>query len=162
MDLTSLGVKVGYAIETVAGTAPVEADYVRLPRCSAIGGISIDPEQIDVSALEDYITRYNEGRADTGGSWELTFNVNDDVLTTLETFYSDSATGYDSDKATWVEVVIPGLTDGFFVKVKTPTKVAMPDISENSKLEVSAMLTISQYVGLDTKIDLPADAGDDV
>ena len=37
-----------------------------LTRINAIGGISLETEQIDASALEDYVTRYIAGRQDTG------------------------------------------------------------------------------------------------
>lgn len=51
MRLTTLGVKVFYGIETTAGQKP--AAFTQLEECSNIGGIDLDTEQIDVSALED-------------------------------------------------------------------------------------------------------------
>lgn len=51
MRLTTLGVTVAYGIETVAGTKP--STFTQLEECSSIGGIDLDTEQIDVSALED-------------------------------------------------------------------------------------------------------------
>lgn len=49
--LTTLGVTFGYGIETTAGQKP--ATWTQLEEASSIGGISLDTEQIDVSALED-------------------------------------------------------------------------------------------------------------
>ena len=51
-DLTTLGVKFGYAVEATAKTRPT-AGYTQLPRCKSIGGINLSQEQIDVSCLED-------------------------------------------------------------------------------------------------------------
>ena len=41
----------GYGIEQTAGTKP--ATFTQLEEASSIGGITLDTEQIDVSALED-------------------------------------------------------------------------------------------------------------
>lgn len=65
--LSTLGITFGYGTETTAGTKPTS--FKQLTRINAIGGINIEPEQIDASALEDAITRYVKGRADTGGSF---------------------------------------------------------------------------------------------
>ena len=62
--LTTLGVTFGYGVETTAGTKP--STWTQLEEASSIGGITLDTEQIDVSALEDYITQYAAGRQDTG------------------------------------------------------------------------------------------------
>lgn len=62
--LTTLGVKLYYGIETTAGTKPTA--FTQLELASSIGGITLDTEQIDVSALEDFITQYAAGRQDTG------------------------------------------------------------------------------------------------
>ena len=60
--LTTLGVKFSYAVETVKGTKPTK--FTQLEEVSSIGGISLETEQIDVSALEDYLTQYAAGRQD--------------------------------------------------------------------------------------------------
>ena len=54
--LTTLGVTFGYGVETEKGVKPTT--FKQLELASSIGGISLDTEQIDVSALEDYITKY--------------------------------------------------------------------------------------------------------
>ena len=80
--LSTLGVVFGYAIETTAGTKPTA--FATLERCNAIDGITITPEQIDASALEDTSTKYTSGRSDTGGSINVTFNWQNDVATELD------------------------------------------------------------------------------
>ena len=58
--LTSLGVKLGYALESTAGQKP--ASFTWLERCDNIGGVSLSTNQIDVSAIEDLVTRYKKGK----------------------------------------------------------------------------------------------------
>ena len=67
--ISTLGITFGYGVETTAGEKPTT--FKQLTRINAIGGISIEPEQIDASALEDALTKYITGRADTGGSWPV-------------------------------------------------------------------------------------------
>ena len=155
-DLTTLGVTIHYAVETKAGTKPTT--FTWLKRCSAIGGISLDTEQIDVSALEDYITQYAAGRQDTGGTWELTFNLNSEVITAIKKLYSDSKTGKTTGLRTWFEVVFPDLADAFFVVAETGREIPLPEIAQNEAATIPVVLIINEYKGLDTKVvsqDLP-------
>ena len=76
--VSTLGITFGYGTETTAGTKPTS--FKQLTRINAIGGINIEPEQIDASALEDAITRYVKGRADTGGSFAVTVNFTSETV----------------------------------------------------------------------------------
>ena len=49
--LSTLGIKFGYGVETVASEKPAEFKW--LERCNSIGGIDLSTEVIDASALED-------------------------------------------------------------------------------------------------------------
>ena len=149
-DLTTLGVKFGYAVEATAGTRPT-AGYTQLPRCKSIGGINLSPEQIDVSCLEDEISKYAEGRADTGGTWDTSFYS--DGLAGLKTLLTSAATAKAAKKGVWFEVWVPGLSDGFFVKAAVLSKLAMGDISDNAALEIPLSLTIEDYEGLATAVE---------
>lgn len=95
-DLTTLGVTFGYGIETTAGTKPTT--FKQMHRCNSIGGISLETEQIDVSALEDYITQYAAGRQDTGGTWEVTFNMSSQTITEIEALYGAASTAKKVEK----------------------------------------------------------------
>lgn len=144
--ISTIGAKVGYA---VGSTKP--NSFTELERCNSIGGIELSTEQIDASALIDAVSRYIAGRADTGGTWELVFNLTDETQTILEgmlTAYS----GRTSGQALWLQVTCPDLTDGFFVKAQPPAKIPMPEMSQNSLLTVTISFAIEEYVGLDTKV----------
>ena len=149
-DLTTLGVTFGFGVETTAGTKPTT--FTQLKRCNSIGGISLETEQIDVSALEDYITQYAAGRQDTGGTWEVTFNMNQDVITAIETLYEKAATAKAGGKGVWFQVMFPDLTDAFFVIAETGRAIPLPDIAQNEAATLPITLVISEYKGLDAKV----------
>lgn len=149
--ISTLGITFGYGTETTAGTKPTS--FTQLTRINAIGGVTIEPEQIDASALEDMITRYVKGRADTGGSFPITINFTSETKTewtTLITAYK----ALTDEKKMWFEVVIPGISDAFFVIAQPPEQIPMPEIGQNELLTVEMNLTIEEYKGLDTKVEL--------
>lgn len=149
--ISTLGITLGYGVETTAGTKPTT--FNQLNRINAIGGITIDPEQIDASALEDDVTRYVKGRADTGGTWTVTVNYTDETAKEWE----DLITAYKAltgGKRMWFEVVSKDLTKGFFVIAQPPESIPMPEVGQNELLTIEMNLTIEEYKGTDTKIAL--------
>ena len=70
--ISTLGITFGYGVETTAGQKP--AKFTKLNRINSIGGITIENEQIDASAVEDAVKRYIRGAADTGGSFPVGVN----------------------------------------------------------------------------------------
>lgn len=52
---STLGVQFSYGVETTAGTKPTT--FTLLERCSEISGITLETEQIDVSTLEDFVSK---------------------------------------------------------------------------------------------------------
>lgn len=154
MDLTTLGVKFGYGIETTPGEKPTT--FTQLHRCSSIGGISLETEQIDVSALEDLTSQYAAGRQDTGGTWEVVFNMNQDVITAIRKLYSDSVEARPSNLATWFEVVFPDLNEAFFVVAETGREIPLPEIGQNEAATLPVTLIIASYKGLLEKVEFTA------
>lgn len=149
--ISTLGITLGYGVEATAGTKP--ETFNQLNRINAIGGITIDPEQIDASALEDEITRYVKGRADTGGTWTVTVNYTDETAKEWE----DLITAYKAltgGKRMWFEVVSKDLAKGFFVIAQPPESIPMPEVGQNELLTIEMNLTIEEYKGTDTKIAL--------
>ena len=148
--ISTLGITFGYGSEATAGTKPTS--FKQLTRINAIGGINIEPEQIDASALEDFITRYVKGRADTGGSFPVTVNFTSDTVTEwqdLITAYKELSGG----KRMWFETIIPGITNSFFVVAQPPEEIPQPEIGQNELLTVEMNLTIEEYKGLDASVE---------
>lgn len=148
--ISTLGITFGYGTETTAGTKPTS--FKQLTRTNSIGGINIDPEQIDASALEDAITRYVKGRADTGGSFAVTVNFTSETVaewTALITAYKALTGG----KRMWFETVIPGFENAFFAVAQPPEQIPQPEIGQNELLTMEMNLTIEEYKGMDAKVE---------
>lgn len=153
--ISTLGITFGYGVETAAGTKPTS--FKQLTRINTIGGITIEPEQIDASALEDVITRYVKGRADTGGTFTVTVNLTDETRTEWDTLI-ESYQGLGDGKRMWFETVVPGFDDAFFVVAQPPEQIPQPEFSQNELLTVEMNLTIEEYKGMDAKVEFTAAA----
>lgn len=152
MGLSTLGITFGYGVETTAGTKP--ASFTQLNRINNIGGISMDVEQIDASALEDTSTKYVAGRADTGGQWPVTVNFTDETADEWGDLITAYNTAAASGLALWFEVILPNQSDAFFVVAQPPQQLPMPEIGQNELLTVEISLTIVEYKGWQTKVAL--------
>ena len=107
----------------------------------------------DVSALEDYITKYAAGRQDTGGTWEIEFIMDPQKsVDQIKTLYTASATAKAAGKATWFEVIFPDMSDAFFVVAECGREIPLPEIGQNEAATMSISLIIADYKGLDTKV----------
>ena len=155
--LSTLGVKFGYAVESTKNTKP--AAFTWLERCNAIDGITLETNQIDASALEDLISRYVAGRQDSGGTWNVTFNTTQEVVTQLETMISAYNTGQATSTAsggplnTWFEVWMPNNNKAFFVVAQPPQKLPMPSFEQNALQTIQLGFSITEYKGQDTAIE---------
>ena len=149
--LSSLEITFGYGTETTAGTKPTT--FNTLTRINQIGGITIEPEVIDASALEDAVTRNIKGRADTGGTWAVTVNFTADT----KKEWTDLIAAYKAltgGKRMWFEVLHPQLEDAFFVVAQPPEQIPMPETGQNELWTIEMNLTIEEYKGMDTKVAL--------
>ena len=151
--LSTRGVKFGYAVESTAGNKP--SAFTQLERCNNIAGIALSTEQIDASALEDFVTKYVAGRQDTGGTWTVTFNYTPEIETQLNAMITSYNTGKSQSTplSTWFEVWAPNLTKGFFVVAQPPQKIPMPEIGQNGLMTVDIDFVIEEYKGTDTAIE---------
>lgn len=147
--LSTIGVLFGYAAETTAGTKP--ASFTKLTRINSIGEINLDVEQIDSSALEDAITKYISGRADTGGTLDVTVNLTSETKTEWETLITAYQALTDG-KRMWFNTYHKDL-GSFFVVAQPPSKIPQPAFDQNGLLTVTLSLTIESYEGLDTGIE---------
>lgn len=145
-DISTLGVTLKYAPEATAGERPTTG-YTQLPRCKSIGGVALTPEKIDTSCLEDLVSQYAPGRADTGGDWPLVFHSGGmDAIKTMLSTYAALTGGKDM----WFAVCFPSLADAYYVKAAPPAKLALGDISDNSPLEIPVNMTLEEIEGYAT------------
>ena len=148
--MSTLGVTFGYGVEATAGTKP--AAFTVLTRINNIAGITIENEQIDASALEDLVSRYIQGRADTGGTFPVSVNLTPETVTEWETLISAYQEAYAAGKRMWFETIVPGFDEAFFVVAQPPSVIPQPEFAQNELLVAEMNLTIEEYVGLDTKV----------
>ena len=147
--VSTLGVQLGYGVETVASTKP--SSFKLLDRINAIGEGSLTPEKIDASALEDLATRYVAGRSDTGGNFDVTVNFTAETeaqWATLIAAYNDLEEG----KRMWFEVYIPSMSKACFVVAQPPQKLPLSAIDQNGLLTVTISLALEEYVGWETAV----------
>lgn len=149
--ISTLGITFGYGVETTAGTKPTT--FTQLHRINSIGGITIEPEQIDASALEDEVTRYVKGRADTGGTMTVTINLTDETQEEWETLIT-TYQGLSDGKRMWFETIVPGFANAFFVVAQPPEEIPQPEFTQNELLMVEMDLTIEEYKGMDASVAL--------
>lgn len=148
--LSTLGIKMAYGVETTAGSKP--ASFTQLDRINSIGGIAMDVEKIDASALEDTATKYVAGRADTGGTWDIGVNFTDETQAEWAQLISDYNTAQGSGLNVWFEVTLPNQSDAFFVVAQPPQQLPMPEIGQNELLVMTVSMTVVEYKGWDTKV----------
>lgn len=140
IDLTTAGVHLKYAVEATAGTRPTTG-YTDIPGVKSTPSLNPAPEALDATTLneEEYII-YVQGLKDLGGALEFNFNLTEAFLTAWETLVSASETGKASSKATWFEIMIPGLTNSVYFK-GVPADAGLPAMEVNSVLETTAYIT---------------------
>lgn len=146
------GVRFAYGIGGNSKEGKKPETMTLLDRINAIGGITIEDEVIDASALEDKLTRNVKGRGDTGGSFPVTVNITDETIeewkAVIQTYEE-----LTSDQAIWWETIIPGLKDAFWVIAEPPSAIPQPEFAQNELLTGEMNLTIQDYIGTDTVIE---------
>ena len=152
--LSTLGIIFGWGVETTAGTKP--ASFKQLTRINSIGGITIENELIDASALEDLVSRYIQGRGDTGGSFPVSVNATPDTYAEWEEVIEAYNTAKETGKRIWFETIIPGFEEAEFVVAQPPTKIPSPEKTQNELLVVEMNLTIEEFIGMNTKVAFEA------
>lgn len=157
MDITTIGVKFGYATATKNGTKPTA--FKQLKRVKSIGAIDLTQDSVDVTAVEDFIKQYADGVQDTGGKVDVTYGTSDDVVTQLETYIKAGQEAKTGNKEFWHVVYFPALTKAFYFIATPGTKLGMPEIGVGNAAEIKTSLTLNEYVGLDTAVE-PTDSGE--
>lgn len=150
MGISTLGVTFGYGVETTAGEKP--SSFTQLHRINAIGGITVTPATIDVSALEDVVTKTVAGRGDTGGTWPVTVNHTPETEAEWAALITAYQTAKAAGKNMWFETIVPGFSNGFFVVAQPPEVIPQPEFAQNANLTVEYPLVIVEPKGTSTKV----------
>ena len=140
VNLSTAGIYVTYAVETVAGERPT-ADYVKLTGAKSAPSLNPSPETLETTTLDatEYKT-YIDGLKDLGGALEFTFNLTEDLIKEWDALMTAYETAKADNKATWFAIVIPGLTDAYFFP-GNPSEMGLPETSVSSVLEITNYIT---------------------
>lgn len=157
--ISTLGVKLSYGIEATAGVKPAEFNV--LHRINSIGGISIEPETIDASALEDPVTRSVAGRGTSAGNFTIGVNVTNDTIAEWEQVIADYEEVMDDGLRVWWQVSSPSLEKAYYIAAQPPLEIPMPDIGQNELLVVEIPLTIDEFLGMQAKVE-PNDSNPEI
>lgn len=148
--ISTLGVQLSYGVETTKGVKPSKFDV--LHRINSIGGISIEPETIDASALEDTVTRSVAGRGTSAGNFTVGVNVTNDTIAEWEKVIADYQDISDDGLRVWFQVSSPSLARAYFIAAQPPLEIPMPDFGQNELLVVEIPLTIDEFLGMSDKV----------
>lgn len=155
--ISALGVKLSYGVETAENPGKKPESFTVVHRINSIGGITIEPETIDASALEDLVTRSVAGRGTSAGNFTIGVNITNETIAEWEGVISDYQEIQDDGLRMWFQVSSPQLNRAFFIAAQPPQQIPMPDIGQNELMVVEIPLTIDEFLGMDTKVE-PTDS----
>ena len=148
--LSTLGVTFSYGVETTAGTNPTTCKL--LSRINSIGEITVTPEAIDASALEDRQTRNIAGRDTVSDTVTVTVNKTDETIEEWKEVIT-AYNGLTGGKRMWFQEITPGITDAEFFVAQPPSKLPITSKEQNGLLTMALNLIIEEMVGTDTKVE---------
>lgn len=148
--LSTLGVTFSYGVETTAGTKPTS--FKLLTRINSIDEITVTPEAIDASALEDKQARNIAGRDTVTDTVAVTVNKTDATIEEWKTLIT-AYNGLTGGKRMWFQEITPGITDAEFFVAQPPSKLPITSKEQNGLLTMAINLIIEDMVGTDTKVE---------
>lgn len=144
--LSTLGITFGYA---VGSTKP--SSFTQLERIVSIGEASIQNETIDVSCLEDLVSKFVRGRGTVTDSIPVVVNWTDEVEAQWDAVLTAYA-GRNTGETMWWEIIIPGKTKAAFFKAQPPTALPIPSMEQNASFQNTMNLVMEELVGWDTPV----------
>jgi hypothetical protein len=140
--LSSIGVKMYYAVEETAGTRPTaKSAYTELEGIKSTPSMNPAPDDLETTTLNE--TEYKTsipGLKDLGGALSFTFNMSNALMTAWENLMTAYTAGIATEKKTWFYIEIPNLDKGLFFP-GTPSPMGLPELSVNSVIEVENSIT---------------------
>lgn len=138
--LSTAGMTVQYAVETVAGTRPTTG-YKVIPEVKTMPSLNPNPNTIQSTTLQEteYHT-YVKGLKDLGGALEYGANLTDDLITFWEAMLEEYETAVAAGKSMWFAVVHPKLEKAVFFKGE-PSPIGLNEADVDSMYETTLYIT---------------------
>lgn len=157
VDLSTAGIKVGYAFEATANTKP--SAFINIPNPKSIPDFNPEPSTYDVTSLNDTeYKRYIQGLKDVGGALGLSFGMSETFQELWETICTTFETNKAGGKRMWLEFYHPSLTKGFFFTCE-PTSMGWSQTDVDSVWDVTVSVTPTGEIGWETAVS-PTEAGE--
>ena len=114
--ISSAGSHVYYAVEgNTPGRPTALSDYTEIPEVTEIPAFGDDVNTLDNTSLAQEVAHtYTEGLRDSGGAFGLTVNDCNEFRTVWEAAVTASATGWASNKPTWICITNKKWTKAFY------------------------------------------------
>lgn len=146
--LSTAGVKIGYGVETTAGTEPTS--YTDIGGIKSISDLNPQPNQLDCTPLSELeYKQYIDGLKDISGVITLGANNTNEFQTAWAALVTAASTARSGGKATWFSITIPNMTNAFKFK-GIPSPLGLSGIEVDSVLSIDAYITPTQIVGWGT------------
>ena len=150
IELSTAGVTVNWAAETVAGQRPTSG-YQKIYGIKSVPDLNPENSSLDVTDLSDKeYKRYISGLKDVGGTLAFTANhsqqFQDDWDALIETYNTSAATGL----GIWCCIIVPGLSKAFYMSI-VPQPLGLSAMEVDSVLEIDAYVAPQTILGWETK-----------
>lgn len=139
-NLTTIGVKISYCVETTAGQMPT-TNYIHIPGIKGTNDYNAQPSVGDGTTFDntEYTTKVKLLK-EAPDNLELTANLSQEFYDAWETLVAAYNEGITSDKATWFCIDVQGLSKSIYIQGE-PSPLGIPAMEVNSILEITAYIT---------------------
>lgn len=147
LELSTIGVKLKYCVETTAGTRPTTG-YTEIPDIKKTPAFDFQSSKLQVTNLSDPNHRYVPGVQDVGDVYDYVANMTANLKTVWETLCTAVATAKAAGKATWFETVIPGI--GSFYFAGEPNQLGVNEMDVDAVIETTLHIVPNIIAGFST------------
>lgn len=145
-ELSTAGVLVKYIVEETGGTRPTTG-YTTIPNIKSTPDINPEPSGLDVTDLSATEWKsYIAGLKDPGGVMTFGANNTGALQTAWASLVSAYGTAASTSKATWFEIMIPGLTNSFYF-AGIPANLGLAAMEVDAPAEINLYVTPTQVYG---------------
>ena len=142
IDLTTIGVKISWAVETAAGTRPTTG-YKKFTGIKSTPDYNSAPETIETTTFDNLEYRsYTQGLKDQSDAKEYTANFSNEFVAEWNKFVQAAETAKESGLKAWICQDVPGADNAFYIPVE-PATLSQPSMEVAGVYEGSAYVTVS-------------------
>lgn len=146
LEITSVGAKVYYAIESTASTTHPVSGWTELIDVNSAPEQDLSVETIDVSNITDTVTRYAPGRQDPGADQVYQLNHTDAVISAWSGMVASAEAAATSGLKLWFQYWFPNATNSYYW-AGTPLKLGTSGIEQNELDLIPAHVVLTAWEG---------------